>query len=94
MKSAYEIAMERFGGDEPQVKLTDEQKAQLAEIDAKYKGKIAERELLIEGQIDKAHEEGDYDALEQLQKQLASDRTNLEAEREEKKEAIRKQASA
>ena len=44
MKSAYELAMERMGGgdDNP---LTDEQKEQIAEIDTKYKAKIAERKI-------------------------------------------------
>ena len=43
MKSAYELAMERMGGDDDKP-LTDEQKEKIAEIDTKYKAKIAETE--------------------------------------------------
>ena len=46
MKSSYELAMERMGdGDKP---LNDEQKAKIAEIDSKYKAKIAERKIFLE----------------------------------------------
>jgi hypothetical protein len=48
MKSAYELAMERLEESEPEVKLTDEQKAELAAIDDKFKAKIAERELFLD----------------------------------------------
>lgn len=89
MKSAYEIAMERFGGGDEPPKLTDEQKAELAEIDAKYKSKLAQRELLIEGEMDKAREQGDFEALDQLETQLKNDRTNLEEEKEAKKDVVR-----
>ena len=47
MKSAYELAMERSddGDGKP---LTDQQKEQIAEIDSKYKAKIAERKIVLE----------------------------------------------
>ena len=45
MKSAYELAMERLEKSAPTVTLTDEQKAQIAEIDSTYKARIAEKEL-------------------------------------------------
>jgi len=53
MKSAYERAMERFGS-EPTVKLSDEQKKSLAELDSIYAAKIAERELTIKSETAKA----------------------------------------
>lgn len=93
MKSAYELAMERLNKTSPTVKLTDQQKKELAEIDSKYSAKIAERELLVRDELRKALEKGDYESVEQLEKQLASDRKSLEAEKEEKKEQVRKAAA-
>jgi len=42
----------------------------------------------------KASAKGDFEAMEQLQKQWVSNRKSLEAEREEKKEKIRKGGAA
>lgn len=89
MKSAYELAMERLNKTSPTVKLTDHQKKELAEIDSKYAAKIAERELLVRDELNKALEKGDYETVQQLEKQLQSDRKSLEAEKEEKKERVR-----
>jgi hypothetical protein len=94
MKSAYELAMERLNKTSPTVKLSDQQKKELAEIDSKYAAKIAERELLVQDELKKAMEKGDAEALEQLEKQLVSNRKSLEAEREEKKDKIRQGGSA
>ncbi len=47
MKSSYELAMERLNKTAPATKLTGEQKKQLAELDAKYAAKIAEREIFL-----------------------------------------------
>ena len=46
MKSAYELAMERMGGGDEKP-LTDQQKEQIAEIDSKFKAKIAERKIFL-----------------------------------------------
>ena len=89
MKTAYELAMERLSKDAPTIKLTDEQKRQLAELDTIYAAKIAERELLVKSELAKAEAADDYEAIQQLEKQLASDRKSLLAEKEEKKEQIR-----
>lgn len=94
MKSAYELAMERLNQTAPMKKLTAEQKQQLAEIDSKYGAKIAERELLLKGELVKAEMSGDFEAIEQLNRQLAGERKRLEAEREEKKEKVRNTATA
>lgn len=91
MKSAYELAMERLSKSSPTVKLTDKQKQQIAEVDAEYKAKIADREIFLSGEMAKAAEKGDGELMEQLQKQLVSDRKSLTAELEEKKEEIRAQ---
>jgi hypothetical protein len=81
--------MERLNQDAPLKKLTDEQKARLAGIDSKYAAKIAEREIFLQGELAKARAAGDFEAVEQLQQQLASERRRLETERDEKKEAVR-----
>ncbi len=82
MKTAYELAMERLSKSSPIIKLTDAQKKELAELDAKYAAKIAERELFVKGELAKAMERGDAEAVEQLEKQLVSDRKSARAELE------------
>ncbi len=89
MKSAYELAMERLNKVSPSVKLNDEQRKQLADLESRYAAKIAERELLLQPEIAKAAAQGDEETLTQLEKQLASDRKSLRAELEEKKEKVR-----
>ncbi len=89
MKSAYELAMERLQAETPSVSLTDEKRAELAELDRVYQAKIAEKEIFIQGQIAKAVEAGDAEAMVSLDKQLSSDRQVLQAELEEKKEQVR-----
>ncbi len=53
MKSAYELAMERLKASDPDSakELTPAQKKQLAEIDTRYKAKLAEREIFLNQQI-------------------------------------------
>ena len=89
MKSAYELAMERLNKDNPMEKLTDEQKAKIAEIDSKYAAKWAEKEIFLQGEISKAVSKGDLEAVESLNRQLGSDRRQLEQERDDKKARIR-----
>ena len=89
MKSAYELAMERLNKTSPATKLTAEQKKELAELDSKYAAKIAEREIFLKGELEKAANKGDFEAMEQLERQLVSERKNLNADLEEKKEEVR-----
>ncbi len=89
MKSAYELAMERLSKSSPTVKLTDEQKKQLAELEAQCTAKIAERELFLKEQITKAIDQGDFEAQEQLEKQLVSERKTIRAGFDEKKDKVR-----
>jgi hypothetical protein len=89
MKSAYELAMERLNKKSPAVKLTAAQKKELAELDAKYAAKIAEREIALKDEIVKAVEAGDAEKAEQLQQQLVIERKKLQGDLEEKKDAIR-----
>jgi len=89
MKSSYELAMERLAKTTPASKLTAAQKAKLAELDSKYTAKIAEREIALKGEINAANAVGDIEQGETLQRQLAAERKNLQADLEEKKDAVR-----
>jgi len=93
MKTAYELAMERLSKTSPSVKLTDEQKKQLAELESQCSAKIAERELFLQGEITKAIDRSDGEAVAQLEKQLVSDRKSIRAEFDDKKERVRQQKS-
>lgn len=94
MKSAYELAMERLEKKTPSVALTPEQKAQIAEIDSTFKARIAERELFLKGEINKAQSTGNPEEAESLQKQLAIDLRRLQEDAETKKEKLRASFSA
>jgi len=94
MKSAYELAMERLSKSAPQIKLTEAQKNDLAELDSKYAAKVAEREIFLKGEIAASIAKGDLEAVEQLNRQLISDRKSLHAELEEKKEKAREKSKA
>jgi len=91
MKSSFELAMERLAKQSPVAKLSTVQKNRLAELDGEYKAKIADREIFIRGELEKAADKGDAEAFAQLQKQLVSDRKSFAAELEEKKEQVRKE---
>lgn len=88
MKSAYELAMERLEKKEPTKKLSEKQKANIAEINSLYGSKIAERETFLQGEIVKERAKGDFEAVAQIQDQLARDVRRLHAEWEEKKAAV------
>ena len=92
MKSAYELAMERLNQTAPAVKLTGAQKAELAELDSKYAAKSAEREIALKDEMAKVSAAGDFEKAEALRQQLAGERRKLQAEREEKKDAVRRAA--
>ena len=91
MKTAYELAMERLGKTAPTIKLTAEQKKQLAELDSQYAAKIAEREIALNDEIGKVAATGDVEKVEALQQQLINERKKLQAELEEKKERVRQE---
>ena len=94
MKSAYELAMERLEKKAPSVALTAEQKAQMAEIDSTFKARIAERELFLKGEINKAQNAGNLEEAESLQKQLTIDVRRLQEEAEARKDKLRASFSA
>jgi hypothetical protein len=89
MKSAYELAMERLNKTSPTVKITAAQKKELAELDSKYAAKVAEREIALKTEMDKATAAGDGELLQKVQRQLADDKRKLQSELEDKKDRIR-----
>jgi hypothetical protein len=90
MKSSYELAMERMGGgdDSP---LSPEQKKQIAEIDSKYKAKVAERKIFLEKNISDALQQEKYEEIDTLRKQVAEEIASLENKAEQDKEKIHEQ---
>ncbi|HEY2801812.1 MAG TPA: hypothetical protein VGI85_14575 [Chthoniobacterales bacterium] len=89
MKSAYELAMERLEKSAPTINLTDEQKAQIAEIDSTFKARIAEKELFLQGKIREARQSGNAGEAENLETQLTTEVRRLREDCEEKKEKLR-----
>lgn len=89
MKSAYELAMERLEKTAPTIKLTDKQKAEIAEIDSLCKARIAEKEVFLGDQIVKAQAKGEFEEVDQIKKQLASEIRRIEADAESQKAKVR-----
>lgn len=92
MKSAYELAMERLAKSDPDAAkpLSAEQKNRLAELDKVYQGKIAEREIFLQQKLNAALAEGQAEAVDQLRRQIAAEKSRLEEDREAEKDAVRK----
>ena len=89
MKSAYELAMERLEKQSPTAKLTGEQRAAIAEIESTYRAKIAEKELFLQAQIQKAVDARDAAEAENIRVQLTREVRRLQEECEAKKAKAR-----
>ena len=87
MKSAYELAMERLGKPH---EYTDEQKAQLAEIDSLYESKIAEDKLGADDKLKSASL--DPAKQDEIREELARDIKRFEEQKEADKQKIRAEA--
>ncbi len=83
MKSAFELAMERFGG--PAKSYSDSQKQQLADVDKDIDAKIAQLKLTSRPADNETPEQ-----REQREQSLVSEIRRLEAKREERKESLRR----
>jgi uncharacterized protein YxjI len=92
MKSSYELAMERLNAKDPDgiKKLSDKQKKQMADVETKYKAKIAEREVFLRQTLEIERGSGNHAEAEKIATQLRSERAVLEEEMESEKEEIRK----
>jgi len=91
MKSAYELAMERLNKASPSVKLTAAQKKEIADLEARCTAKIAEREIALKEEREKAAVAGDFEKMERLEKELVNERKKIQGDLEEKKEKVRQQ---
>ena len=92
MKSAYELAMERLkaADGEATPELSQAQKQQLADINQRYKAKLAEREIFLNQQIAAARAAGNAEEFEKLNVQLRRERTSIEEDREDEKNKVRR----
>ncbi len=88
IKSAYELALERMGG-ESGPKLTDAQKAKLAELDQLYKARIAEQELALGPKIAAARAAANTEETDQLENQLRAEIAKLKEKLEAEKDKVR-----
>ena len=89
MKSSFELAMERMGGNSSA--LSDDQKKIIAEIDSKYKAKIAERKIFLEKSISDALQKDLHEEVDTLRKQVSEEISSLENKAENEKEKIHEQ---
>ena len=90
MKSAYELAMERLEKNGPsQAAISDEQKAQLAEIDTRFKANIAEREVFLGGLLAQAKAAGNFAEVAELEEQRSREVRRLKEQCETEKEKVR-----
>ena len=89
MKSAYELAMERLEKKSPTVTLTEKQKTEIAEIEATFRAKIAEREVFLQDQIAKAQFDGNAGEVLELEDQLARELRRIQQDCEDKKAKVR-----
>lgn len=86
MKSAYEIAMARLEKDSgPSKRLTEEQKAQIAEIDNKYEARLAEQRLAFDAKLGAA---ASFEELEKLKEEMAQTLASIEEQRQRAKDAV------
>jgi len=93
LKSALDLAMERLAQhDGARAKLTDAQKAALAEVDRKTKAKLAEREILGSDWLAKAGD--DPEKVEPIKAEQRAEIEKIKARAEQEKEHIRKGAAS
>ncbi len=90
MKSAYELAMERMeAASGPTKRLSDEAKAQIAEIDSKCDGDIAALRIDLDAKLATATSHEEFGALKD---ELAQGIQRIEARREQEKDAVWEEA--
>jgi len=87
MKSAFDLALERLGG--PIKELTEEQKEKLAEIDSRYKAKLAEAEIAKEKRFKDVF--GDSMETEQVLKDYAVEVASINSKFEREKDKVREE---
>ena len=91
MKTAYELAMERLKKSDEAAgietrPLTDQQKAEIAEVRSVYKAKVAQEEVMVESKLRATFDPAERDVLQQ---QLRREREHLTSEQDAKIDKIR-----
>lgn len=81
--------MERMGDDEGSKPLTEQQKEKIAQVDSKYRAKIAERKIFLDKSLSEAIEKQDIEEAEKIRNQLADETARLEEKAENEKEKVR-----
>ncbi len=89
MKSAYELAMERFAQADTGPALSAEQKAELAAIDRETQAKIAEQEILMKSRLQAAAAAGNMEEAIKIRDELAPELRRLRERGEAKKDEVR-----
>ena len=90
MKSAYELAMERFqGADDESGSLTAEQKEAIARVDEDTKVRIAELEIMASQRVAEARAAGDAGLIQELDAARSREARELRDAAEREKESIR-----
>lgn len=88
MKSAYEKAMERLNKESPRRSLSDEDRAEMAEIDTKADARIAETRLAYDAKMAGANPMEAGAMGQELQQEIA----RIEEQRETDKDAVWKRS--
>jgi hypothetical protein len=91
-KSALELAMERLRKKDAEAgvadrPLTDQQRQEIAEAKRVYEARLAEREILYQSSLRKAH---DPEAARTLEEEYRRDRERIQNDRERRIEEIRR----
>jgi hypothetical protein len=91
VKSAIEIALERAAALSPEnaKTLSAEQKAELAEIDVKFRAKWAEREIFLQRKLAELQQAGKWQEVEQVEEELRREKLSLEQQKEQAKDRVR-----
>lgn len=92
MKSAYELAMERFNAENPNqdTQLSEGQKQELADLDKKYSARLAESKIAHQQRLAEANAKGDFQDAAKAQEELKVDLARIESDREVAKDKVRK----
>jgi hypothetical protein len=94
VKSAFERALERFGGEER--KYTAEQKQRLAEIDKLYDAKVAQARFEGAQRLGKAGAPTTVEAaakLEKMRDEIAIEVASINRKRDAEKDTVRQQGA-
>ena len=94
MKSALELAMEKTAKllSEDRASLSEEQKKRVAEIEAEFRAKVAEAEIMLEQKIRKAHAQDPLSAgsaIEALREELLKDKEAWEKKKNREIEKVK-----